>query len=427
MKRIAEFLLLAALVGFLLIKGILPAWNEVHSDFANYYVSAKLVTDGQPIDSLYDNAWFQKKIIENGIDTPGKFAPFPPITAWMMTPFTFFSPLAAQRIFTLINLLFLAGCVWLMQKITEWKMTYCAIFFLGGGLSIVNNIAFGQVYGIMTFFILLSIFLLQKNPVLAGMSLGVFSALKYFPIVFSVGYFLNGLNNNRVSATENRHSIISSSDSKLAFSSLLTLVVLIILQFLFFGTAVMNEFLTTVFIPHLDGHLTGQGLYSFQFQSWDNFFRILFIANAEFNPSPFVDWPNGKTVCKIIIVAFVTGLTAYTLYRCKDLESSLRRSVFLGLLSLTALVILPASATYHFVLLVIPLTLLLREHILDHQAKIILLVAYGLIGFIPYGLAFRLAASFGLFFAYPRLWLISVMYFTVVVSLLNRTISFSQR
>ena len=208
MKRIAEFLLLAALVGFLLIKGILPAWNEVHSDFANYYVSAKLVTDGQPIDSLYDNAWFQKKIIENGIDTPGKFAPFPPITAWMMTPFTFFSPLAAQRIFTLINLLFLAGCIWLMQKITEWRMTYCAIFILGGGLSIVNNIAFGQVYGIMTFFILLSIFLLQKNPVLAGMSLGVFSALKYFPMVFSSAHPVIIQSIEKAPDTENNWKIL---------------------------------------------------------------------------------------------------------------------------------------------------------------------------------------------------------------------------
>ncbi len=146
---------------FLFIRGVQPAWKEIHSDFANYYVSAKLVVRGESLDKLYNNEWFQEEIKGYGINTLGKFSPFPPITAWMMIPFTVFSPLQAQRIFTIINLIFLGLGIQMLKQLTGWRTRHCVLFVLGGGLSLVNNVAFGQVYWIMTVFILLSIILYQ--------------------------------------------------------------------------------------------------------------------------------------------------------------------------------------------------------------------------------------------------------------------------
>ncbi len=84
----------------------------MHSDFANYYVSAKMVLEKDSLDRLYDNEWFQQKIVTHGINTLGKFAPFPPVTAWMMLPLANFNPITAQRIFLSINLIFLIVCIW---------------------------------------------------------------------------------------------------------------------------------------------------------------------------------------------------------------------------------------------------------------------------------------------------------------------------
>jgi hypothetical protein len=44
-----------------------------------------------------------------------------------------------------------------------------------------------------------------------------------------------------------------------------------------------------------------------------------------------------------------------------------------------------------------------------------------LIGFIPYGLSFALAAKAGLVFAYPRLWLISLLYVVILMAILRKT------
>jgi hypothetical protein len=407
-----EYLLTALLLGFLAMRGVVPAWNHVHSDFANYYVSARLVVQGESLDSLYNNEWFKQKMSEYGAPLTGKFAPFPPVTAWMMIPLTSFDVLNAQRVLTIVNLLFVLLGVFLLRELTKWKTIHGALFLLGGGLSVVNNIAFGQVYLIMTVFILLAFVLYKRGHLVwSGIPMGFFAAIKYFPILFSFSYFLSG-----VSASGSQ----INADTKSAFSAWLTLLVLIVAQFLFFGTPLMIEFINSILIPHLDGQLAGQGPYSFQFQSWDSFLRNLFVADQEFNPHSFIFWPGGRAVGKIFVATVVTVWTGVVLYRYRSSEAGTRRTVFISLPALAALVLLPASATYHFALLIIPVALLLSGEVLDRRSSIGVLAIYVFIGFIPYSLCFKIAQSWGLFFAFPRLWLISALYIIAALGLVRQ-------
>ncbi len=401
------------------MKGIAPAWNKVHSDFANYYVSAKLVVDGNPLDKLYDNEWFQHKIMEYGIGTLGKFSPFPPVTCWIMLPLTFVDTLTAQRIFMFINLIFILIGIVLIKKITAWEPIHCAILILGGGFSVVNNIAFGQIYWVMTVFMLFFLMLVKKGyPILAGFIIGIFISLKYFPIVFVAGFLLARLTERRLNPIS--FTSFFSTDVTVAISSLITLLIIIYAEFSFFGSFVMNQFIHSAFLPHLDGRLTGQGLYSFQFQSWDNLFRNMFVRSEEFNPFPLIDWAVGRTVLKTVVMLIVTGLMFFVLYHYKDAEVRVRRAVCLAVPTLTALVILPASATYHFALLIIPLAIIIGEHLVERKFIAICIALYGMIGFIPYGLAFQLGRSWGLLFAYPRLWLVSTLYIVIIFGLIKR-------
>ena len=405
--------------GLLIVKGIVPAWNTVNSDFANYYVSAKLIADKVPLENLYDNDWFQNKIKEYGIETPGKFSPFPPITAWLMISLTPLGPLSAQRVFTLVNLFFIVLGVAALKKLTSWTTLQNTVLVLSCGLSLTNNVAFGQVYLIMTVFILISFLMAERNYLfMAGCLLGFFTALKYFPIVIIAGFFLNGVL-DVYQKEKPLKRVMTNPDLKVVLYSMSIFMALLLFQYLYFGRIVMSEFINSSFLPHLDGELKGQGLFSYQFQSWDNFFRNLFVYDEQFKPHPFIDWPAGKLILKIAIGFVILILTVLVLHRFKSSSTSVRRPIFLSLPALAALVFLPASATYHFVLLISSLILMLSKPYLPKKIRVIVLINYSVIGLLPYSLFFSLAKSYGLLFAYPRLWLMSCLFILVVVGLLK--------
>lgn len=413
-------MLLSFFIGLLIIKGIIPAWQSVHSDFANYYVSASLIADGVSLESIYDNEWFQNRIYSYGIDTPGKFSPFPPLTAWVMLPLTPFEPLTAQRLFTIINLFFVALGVVILKKITNLTLTQCTIILVGCGLGIINNIAFGQIYLIMMVFMLISIHLINgKFYFTAGIVLGYFTALKYFPIVIVGSLFLVGISEQKKSGLRFKE-ILSSSNLQVVLSSILTLAVLWIAQYFYFGSKVLTDFLQSAFIPHLDGILAGQGLYSFHFQSWDNLFRNLLIYDKEFNLHPAFNSPQGRIIFKVVITLFISFLLFVNLYRYRFAPLAERWIVYVSMPMMAALVLLPASATYHFILLVPPVALLSSKSLLTKRTIYFMLAIYGLIGLIPYGLAFTLGRTWGLFFAYPRLWLMTILFLVTSYGLLQR-------
>src|SRR6267154_2336584 len=158
MKRrtILKYGVIVALSLFLFYKGILPSWNTVHSDFANYYVSAKLIQTPSNLDSLYNDRWFQEQAVRLRVLEAVKFSPFPPVTACVMVPLTLFDLEAANRIWIIVNVLLFFPAIIVLKKITKWSSPLCMLFVLGSGLSLINNIKFGQLYWLMTVALLYS-------------------------------------------------------------------------------------------------------------------------------------------------------------------------------------------------------------------------------------------------------------------------------
>jgi hypothetical protein len=416
-NRAVTYSLIFLFTLFLLIKGVMPAWTAVNSDFANYYVSAKLVAGGEDLSNIYDNNWFQQKIKSFGIDTPGKFAPFPPLTAWWLLPFTIFKPLAAQQVFTLINLFFLFTGIVLIKKLTNFTWEHTALILLASGLGLANNFAFGQVYLIMTVAILLSVYLMQKNhTVLPGIILGYFTCLKYFPAVIIFALLINGISPLGVLRI---NKLKLNADLRVVFWSTITILILCICQYLYFGQQIILEFIYSAFLPHLDGNLNGQGLYSFQFQSWDNLFRNLFITDLTYNPNPVVDFPSGRITSKLFVGIIILSLTVFALRQTRTQATNVRRLVYISLFSLASLVMLPVSATYHYILLTPAVVLLLHSRILKGVNLYLIGASYVLIGIIPYGIAFKLGRELNLFFAYPRLWLVTLIFLLCTLGIKN--------
>jgi hypothetical protein len=61
-KQPAAIVLLAALTLILFTRGIVPGTSRIDTDFPNYLTAARIVADGEQVERLYDNSWFQEQM-----------------------------------------------------------------------------------------------------------------------------------------------------------------------------------------------------------------------------------------------------------------------------------------------------------------------------------------------------------------------------
>ena len=379
---------LVALLGFYCWKyGLKPAWTGIHSDFPNYYVSARVILAGEDRALLYDDTWFQTKIHEAGIEEQGKFSSFPPCTAFVMLPLAPFAPQTAKRLWTSFNLAMVAVCCLLLVRLTGWRAHSCLLLLLGCGMGLTNTFRLGQFYLVLTAMIM-GAWLLQQHKFYrwAGILLGMAVSLKYMPVVF----LLPLLPRKRV----------------VVGVALATVCCITLIEVLVYGPHAWWGFFTTTFLPHLDGTIVNQGGYAHAFQSFNSFYRNLFLQDAIANPHPFLDLPLAYAIAKWATLALIGGVTVFFYRRLCHPDQRF------ALIGVTTMLVLPASATYHFLLLVPPLALLGRDLQRQGQERIliVLVAIFAGIGFMPY---WRFKAL-PLFFQYPRLWAMLLLWLLVL-------------
>ncbi len=393
-KPAVEYTLLILLSLYLLFYGIIPSWKSIHSDFPSYYVSSRIVLEGTSVEKLYDDDYFSEKAREYGIHRHVRFSPFPPATAFILLPLASLDPLAAQRIWTLVNIIALGACIYILKKITSWRYRPTAVFVLLGGIGLATNFRFGQFY-LMLSLMIMTAYLLEKNskPGWAGLLLGLGMVLKYFPAVFVIGYAI-------------------SKSWKLVIYSVGTVFFLIALQAVVFGPDLLLHYFYQVFWPHLEGKIGGQGTYSYLYQSWESLFNFLFIYHPDLNPNPLINWPVGKAFAKFLVHSMVLTSMVWIIWKIRANKLVGKKDIYLYLVGLAALVLLPASASYHFLLLTFPMALMIKVAAPDTQTLRLgmLVVPYVLIGFIPYGYFFAMGKEWVVVLAYPRLLLVSIIY-----------------
>ncbi len=392
--KTGQVVLLVVLVAFQLRYGLIPAWQAVQSDFPNYYTASRLVIEGKAGLGFYDNTWFQQQMARHGMDQQGKFSPFPPASAFIMLPLAAFPPLTAKRVWTIANVLLLLACIILLKKITGWDYLVSANLLLLAGPGLANNFRLGQFYLALLFLILLGYYLWRQRPVLAGALLGAGASLKYFPAVFLLVFALN-------------------KRWKVLLGGLSAMLVITLLEIAVFGLAAYRRFISAIFLPHLSGDIPGQSIHSVVFQSWESMFRNLFIYHARENPAPLLHWPPGVLVAKAVLFAIVISLTAAVFRQWQRRPLSERLPMQLALLGMAAMLLLPASATYHFLLLVFPTAILLSRLNTPalHWAKRAVWGIYVLIHFLG---MFPLNAyhppGLKIILLYPRVWLMTILF-----------------
>lgn len=384
---------LISLLAFVSILGIFPALTRIQTDFPNYYTAGVIARTGVGVERLYDDQWFQEQIHEQGIPELGKFSPFPPATALLFIPLSWFTPLTALRILTLANILLLGGTVGLLAKLFHVSVRESCVFVLLSGLAVVNCFRFGQLYIALMFTMVLSYYrLTQRRPLLAGLAAGILLPVKYFSVVLLLFFLLK-------------------REWKAALATLAMSGLVLSLSISVLGWRIHEEWLLTVVGQHLQSHLTQQNPFSMNFQSFDSLCRRLFLFDAALNPHPMFDAALLYPITKYLSVALVLAATASVVVRMAKRQAV--SGNMLALLSVAALLVAPATATYHFLLLCLPVGILLAGFHRDGNTRLFWLTlgAYCAIGFLPYKFfaVFDGHAAFTLL-AYPRLWLLILLF-----------------
>jgi len=398
-------LMLVGLATFVFLKGIVPALSEIDSDFPGYFTAAKIVIDKRDTQRLYDDSWFQEQIRRYGLESadpvkfPVKFTPFPPPTALLLVPLARCEPLTALRIVTAVSVLCLICSIFLLARILAWNPIDSALFILSSGLAIISSVRFGQPYILISTFCILGYYLyLVRQPWLAGICLGLFVPIKYFPVII-LGSF----------ALRKEWKVLMGGAVAIAGVGLVSIGVL--------GWKVHEIFVLSVFGNHLMGHLSEQDRtvlpFTAVYQSFDTLFDRLFVFDPARNPQPLLAAPFLRAFSLITVKGSILLAAAATLIKLARGGTSSAAAPSIGILGILVLLIAPATATYMCVLLWLPVALLI-DYFLAKGARMpayFILGAYVLIGFIPYKYTYPFEGRGGLsLLAYPRLFLLFAMF-----------------
>jgi hypothetical protein len=389
-----------SLIVFLLLlfvfKGVLPSFSHIGTDFANYYTASWIALHARPETAqLYDQRSFGA--IAAGLGGPQEsiFQPFPPPTALIMTPLAMLPMAAAKDIWTVVSVLAAGALTFLLRQLGDLDLVTSSLILFGCGWALVNNVYLGQVYLMVLFCLALSLhFMFRGNDVLAGVLAGLFFPIKYFPLCLVALFVL-----------ERRWRSV--------YASVVTSAVVVVASVLALGWDIHLQFIKGVFTNHLDGAMANP--FAPAYQSWNSLLRNLFLKDPAFNPSPLIDWPMGFPIMRLVVALALLWSLAVGL---RNTMSANRAIGFrLALLFTFTLLMSPASASYHMLVLALPAAMIWAElrGRSDRRARWILAGSFFLVGLIPIATVNQIHfQGVWIVFAYPRLILLAMVFAVLV-------------
>jgi len=184
----------------------------------------------------------------------------------------------------------------------------------------------------------------------------------------------------------------------------------------FLGPGTVIDFLTRIAVSHFQGNIVGQSNDAVLFQSWNSLFR-----------RAFVDEPWGYALGLGVVYCALAYIFSFG---WKSLAQHDRAEQFkqqFAYITVAAFVVLPASATYHFLLLAPALVFYLAPSTRYNPFELITLLSYVAIGTFPYSWTSRFAQQPWLLpLAYPRLLLICVMFIAMTSGFRRRVLQLQQ-
>lgn len=392
--KIGEWLILLAACAYIGGRALPRSWSHLNTDFPNYYITARLLHEGSRTSRMYEWIWLQRQKDRMGISASDQplvgFVPDTPFSALLVWPLTSWPPLAAKRIWILINLALLGLVAVMLRSITQLPWRRLALL-IGLCYPLLRNFEYGQYYLVVLALITLALwcYLLDRHYV-AGMLMGFAGGLKIFPVFFGL-YFVR---------KRNLPAVIG-----LALGVGLSVTA----SLLAFGLELHRTYLVQI----LPWALRGEALdpYNLTANSLSSLLHKLFLFEPGWNPHPLIHAPAAFAVLHPLLQLAVLAPAIFLIKPASRQPDQLRLEWSSFLIALLAISTLPSS--YHFTLLLLPVAVLAADF--AHHKKSSSLV---LLSLVYLGICFP-AWSRGLEDGWWALLAVPRLYFMLLLCLLS--------
>jgi len=365
----AERAVMAVLILLFVVRGFIPAWRHLDSDFANYYLAARLYRDGYPVERVYEWTWFQRQKDHAGIERPlVGFIPSTLTSALVILPLTSLSPLQANRCWLVISLGFLFLTAALLKRITSspWRRIGVLTFLAIAPLH--NNFLLGQVHVLMLLLLALAAWLYFKDwQFLCGLAVATAAAMKVYPALFLL-FFL----------VKRRWRAVAGLSCGMAGTVLLSVRL--------FGADACRIYFREILPWGLRGEIIDP--YTIGWDSLNALFRRLFIFEPELNPVPVAHLPVLYAVLHSLLPTLILVVFLWTMVskNTGPARQKLEWAVYCFLLLLLSSEPLP----YHFVVLILSAVLIV-DYLTAREQTVWAggIVAFYALASLPYNRLYR--------------------------------------
>jgi hypothetical protein len=308
------------------------AFDPNQSDFANYFVPAFVLARGGDVGALYQRDVFEESVRLAGLSTLGSFVPHPPANALWLLPFAGLSPSTAKGLWTLTLLATLVCTIVMVRRLCpEASPALAALLVLAPTLSVRNNLAFGQPYPILGAFLLAGVLSLRsRHHFTGGFLLGLGAGLK--PYALPIGALF--LHPERLRA-------LAGFACGVATPALILVGIT--------GAGPLLEFGAKVLPWMVRGDI--QDPFAAGWGSVGALANRLFRFEPDLNPVP---WANLPSVARFFGAAVPSALLALGVWCGVRALKQQRIQDAVALVVALALAASPFVASYHLVLLVLP-------------------------------------------------------------------------
>ncbi len=385
--------LFCCLLVFVFWFGVKAGWNQIETDFPNYYVSSKMLLQDN-LQDAYSIERFNTSIQEYVPTGSGMFVMYPPPTALVMLPLSAFEIELARKIWLLLSLGFLIHLIYLIRISANLTFVQSAVILLLAGFNLVNDLMLGQIYIFLLWLLMYGWSSYKKGDTrLAGLSWGILAALKFLPLFFLP-------------------LLIYKREFKMSIFLVLTFLFLHLLTFLISGSPTYRAFSTSFSENYFYSKVANETPVSYRYQSMDALVNTIITANAE-TPKTAISWKVFLAVWKL----FWLTLFGFFIWKQKSDANFLEKSIAAVILLL--LLLEAGSATYHLLFAGFAVMFCLKFTPQKLTSSILLL--WILLGFLP-----TLLSKFpytSLAFLYSRLWLLclfTLQFYFLVLRQKNR-------
>ncbi len=378
LTRVRQRHLLFGLAGalsmaYLLLTSFRQGWSRVETDFPNYYTAAVLTLQHEPLENFYDWTWFQRHMNYTGTERQlGGYIPHTPLTMAPLLPLARMAPQQAKQVWLILGLLSLAASIAMLAKISGLHFTEVLLLALVAYSPLSINFVLGQYYLLILVLLVAAVWcLLRGKPLAGGALLGLIFCLKLYSAPFLL-YF----------AVRKQWRALAGMA--------VAIVVLAGGAVELHGVHGVAYYATHILPRALDGEINDP--YNAGFGTVSAFLRHALMFEPELNPQPLTVAPAWCFFLRTVYTLGVLGFSLLAISRMRDEGRAL------GWFVIVLFALSPNSVTYHFILLLVPVVLLLPGTGRLWGAGLIAL--YGLLALPLEPWDYRL---------FPRAWLVAAL------------------